>query len=173
MHAKLKIIFVILAIAIGLLILTINIEKYKVKNNTEITEAQKVVYSNEKYGFKISLPSGWEGYSVVKSNWKGDTVNSKGEVSLGAVSGEEILVRHPLWTQENPRQDIPIMIFTLSQWEDMQSDVFHIGAAPINPSELGRNFRYVFAIPARYNFAYLPGYEEVDQILQSKSLKAF
>ena len=70
-------------------------------------------------------------------------------------------------------QDIPVMIFTLNQWEDLWQEKFHIGAAPIPPSELGRNARYVFALPARYNFAFPPGYEEVEQIIQSKPLKTF
>lgn len=137
-----------------------------VKNGT-------VFYKNEKYGFSFSLPNSWGGYNIIENDWEGDVVNSKGEVSLRAVSGPKILIRHPLWKTENPRQDIPVMVFTLAQWNDMQTDKFHVGAAPINPSELGRNSKYVFALPARYNFAYLTGFEEVDQILESKPLKAF
>jgi hypothetical protein len=45
-----------------------------------------------------------------------------------------------------------------------------VSAAPIPPSELGRNSSYVFALPARYNFAFLPGYEAVDKLLQGKPL---
>jgi hypothetical protein len=37
---------------------------------------------------------------------------------------------------------------------------------------LGRNNRYVFALPARYNFAFPEGYEEVEKILESKPLEA-
>ncbi len=55
----------------------------------------------------------------------------------------------------------------------MELDKFHIGSAPINPSELGRNTKYVFALPARYNFAYLTGYEEVEEIIGDKSFSAF
>jgi hypothetical protein len=47
-----------------------------------------------------------------------------------------------------------------------------VSAAPIGPSELGRNTNYVFALPARYNFAYLPGWEEVDETVQHKPLQA-
>ena len=60
-----------------------------------------------------------------------------------------ISIRHPQWTAENPRQDIPIMIFTIEQWNSLQQEKFHIGAAPIGPTELNRNEKYVFAIPAR------------------------
>ena len=62
------------------------------------------------------------------------------------------------------------MIFTISQWNALQQDKFHIGAAPIGPSELGRNSRYVFALPARYNFAFPTGYQEVEKILKSNPL---
>jgi hypothetical protein len=63
------------------------------------------------------------------------------------------------------------MVFTIAQWNDLQNDKFHIGAAPIGPSELGRNSKYVFALPARYNFSFLPGFEEVEDILNGKPLK--
>jgi hypothetical protein len=102
-------------------------------------------------------------------------------MSLGATDGQNytseigplILIRHPLWTEKNPRQDIPVMVFTINQWTNMQNDAFHIGAAPINPSELGRNDNYVFALPARYNFAYQTGFEEVDQLIRANNLKTF
>lgn len=64
------------------------------------------------------------------------------------------------------------MVFTRKQWDALQKDAFHIGAAPIGPSELGRNHKYVLALPARYNFTDLPGLEEVDQIVRGKSLHA-
>jgi hypothetical protein len=65
------------------------------------------------------------------------------------------------------------MVFTLQQWNSLQSDMFHIGAAPIGPSELTRNNSYVFALPARYNFAFPPGYQEVEEILRNKPLTTF
>ena len=65
------------------------------------------------------------------------------------------------------------MVFTLDQWDRLNKDEFHIGAAPINPSELGRNKDYVFALPARYNYAFPLGYEEVEQILRGNYFKVF
>jgi hypothetical protein len=65
------------------------------------------------------------------------------------------------------------MIFTMAQWEALQSEKFHIGAAPMGPKELGRNSKYVFALPARYNYAFPEGFEEVDAILESGALKAY
>ena len=96
-------------------------------------------------------------------------------MKTGAVSetGVMLSIRHPLWTSSSPRQDIPIFIFSLTQWNSLTKEVFHIGAAPIPPSELGRNGRYVFALPARYNYAFPTGYQEVEQILQSNPLHPY
>jgi len=65
------------------------------------------------------------------------------------------------------------MIFTLDQWELVQEENISLGAAPIPPSELGRNDRYVFALPARYNYEFPIGFEEVEEILKSNPLHAF
>jgi hypothetical protein len=86
-------------------------------------------------------------------------------------TGPEIFIRNPAWTEKEPTQDIPIMVFTLEQWNELKQEKFHIGAAPIGPSELGRNSKYVFVLPARYNFAFLKGFEEVEKILAEKPLK--
>jgi hypothetical protein len=80
---------------------------------------------------------------------------------------------HPESTAEHPRQEIPIMVFSIPQWDQMQAGEWHVGAAPILPLELGRNSRYVFALPARYNYAFPEGWEEVDQILQENPLVTF
>ena len=63
------------------------------------------------------------------------------------------------------------MVFTIKQWKALQNGKFHIGAAPVKPSELGRNEKYVFALPPRYNYAFLLGYEEVNEILVNHPLK--
>ena len=64
------------------------------------------------------------------------------------------------------------MIFTQKPWEEAQSEELQVGAAPVPPSELARNENYVFALPARYNFAYPRGFEEVDKIIQEGAVKA-
>ncbi|AET67798.1 hypothetical protein Desor_2196 [Desulfosporosinus orientis DSM 765] len=63
------------------------------------------------------------------------------------------------------------MIFTLDQWNSLQQGKYHIGPAPIDPSELGRNNSYVFALPARYNYAVLAGVQEVESILDGHPLE--
>ena len=55
----------------------------------------------------------------------------------------------------------------------IQQEKISVSAAPIPPSELGRNNKYVFALPARYNYSFPIGYEEVDKILKENPLKAF
>lgn len=128
-------------------------------------------YTNAKYGFSFSLPTSWEGYSIIPNTWSGDTNGPNGDMVVA--TGPMVSIRHPLWTSQNPRQDIPIMIFTIQQWNDLQQGNFHIGAAPVGPSELGRNANYVFVLPARYNYASPIGWEEVGQILNSSPLHAF
>ncbi len=130
-----------------------------------IPSTSSVEYRNTEYGFSFPLPDSWKEYSIVTSTWKG--LYSTQTVETGPM----ISIRHPLWTKENPRQDIPIMVFTVQQWSDILADKFHIGAAPIGPSELGRNAKYVFALPARYNFVFPTGFEEVEQILLTKPLQ--
>ena len=132
--------------------------------------SDKVIYQNTQYGFDFTLPVSWKGYTIVTDKWEGYTPDDTEGQKL-VTSGPLISIRHPEWTKETPRQDIPIMVFTLSQWESLQKDEFHIGAAPIGPSELGRNSKYVFALPARYNYAFPAGYEEVEQILSSNALQ--
>jgi len=129
-----------------------------------------ILYKNTKYGFNFTLPVSWKGYSVIEDKWTGQTIDSKKSVSS---EGPKILIRNPLWTKEVLRQDIPIMIFTLSEWSLIQEEKLSVGAAPMSPSELGRNEEYVFALPARYNFAYPVGFEEVQKILESKPLRVF
>lgn len=127
----------------------------------------RTVYTNDQYGFRFSLPDTWQGFSVITDTWAGFPPGDEAASETGPL----ISIRHPLWTEDTPRQDIPIMIFTLEQWDALQAGDFHIGAAPIGPSELARNDTYVFALPARYNFAFPEGYEEVEDILRGDPLE--
>lgn len=165
-----KNIIIILIIILGIVALIFGL---MFLSNKTTTVSDSVEYRNTTYGFSFSLPESWRGYTIVEGEWKGDSMDVKGNALLGAEKGPLISIRHPLWTAASPRQDVLVMVFTLQEWSDMQEDKFHIGAAPINPSELGRNSKYVFGLPARYNFAYQSGFEEVDQLIRANSLKAF
>lgn len=132
----------------------------------------KLEYRNEAYGFSVALPESWREYSVSVDKWTGYAAGDElGEIPFA--DGPVFSIHGPEWRGAGTYQDIPIMVFTLDQWEMLRQEKFHIGAAPIGPSELGRNSRYVFSLPARYNYAFPPGYEEIDEIIQSKPLKAF
>lgn len=135
------------------------------KEEIDLNEPEDNLYENAEYGFTFALPESWEGYQIVSDSWEGISTDQQ-QIENGLI----LLIRHPEWTEEKPRQDIPIMIFTLKQWSSLEKDEFHIGAAPIGPTILGQNNEYVFALPARYNFAFLEGYEEVETILENNPL---
>ena len=131
-----------------------------------------IIYKDATYGFSITLPQSWEGYIVTSDTWNGYTQDElKGDVIIE--QGPLIRIQHPDSNPEHPRQDIPIMVFTIPQWEGLQGGSWWVGAAPIGPSELARNNLYVFALPARYNYAFLEGWEEVEQILQKQPIQTF
>ena len=125
-----------------------------------------IEYRNTEYGFSFSLPAGWKGYSIITDTWQG---YNNGNSELIVEQGPTISIRHPLWTSENPRQDIPIMVFTLAQWNSLQQNNYSVSAGVIY-TELGRNAKYVFALYSRYNFAQMPGIEEVKTILEGNPL---
>jgi hypothetical protein len=136
-------------------------------SSTSPDVSNSIVYENTQYGFRFKLPASWKGYSIVTSKWEGIALTGGSVVETGPI----ISIRDPKWTAKTPRQDIPIMVFTLNQWNLLQQEVFHIGAAPLNPSELGRNNYYVFALPARYNYSFPAGYKEVENILSNHPLQ--
>lgn len=141
------------------LITSVNLGKYEDNNIVQ--------YRNNLYGFSISLPEDWKDYSIITDNWEG--LKDGNNIAAGPL----LSIRHPKWSQQEPRQDIPIMVLTLSQWNSLRQEEFHIGAAPVGPKELARNKSYVFALPARYNYAFPAGYEEVEKILNNNSFQAF
>jgi hypothetical protein len=65
------------------------------------------------------------------------------------------------------------MVFTKAQCQSNKEGRLSVSAAPIDPSELGRNAKYVFALPPRFNYALLDGWEEVGEIIQNHPLQTF
>jgi hypothetical protein len=129
---------------------------------------QTLVYKNTKYGFSFTLPQTWEGYTILTDKWEGGD-REKGDVDRGPV----ISIRHPGWTKESPRQDIPIMIFTIAQWDAMDHGSLSVGTAPVGPAELGRNRKYVFALAPRSSNTKFVGVDEVNEILRHDPLRPF
>jgi len=134
------------------------------KHQAGTKQAGTIEYRNKDYGFSFTLPASWQGYSVRWTHWLG-SVPGHGDT----LQGPQLIFRHPEWTQDNPREDIPIMIFTIAQWE--QDPI--ASAAPIGPSELGRNRKYVFAVMPRWDYDFSEGYEEAEKILTPASLHTF
>ncbi|MDK2867540.1 MAG: hypothetical protein PWP38_1855 [Clostridiales bacterium] len=137
------------------------------------------IYQNDVYGFKVALPAWWKDYQIIDAEWKADVFDEEGNrVEDQTVTGPKIIIRNPAYTAEVPTEDMPILILTHEQWLAMQEggengmETLHIGAAPMPPSLLAENDQYVFALPARYNFDYLKGYEEVDALLQGGAVEA-
>lgn len=136
---------------------------------------KSVVYTNKKYGFRFSLPESWRGYSISIGEWEGGdgrTYQSHEDVPPPQ-KGPFISIGHPRSTEGNPRQNILIMVFTKAQWQLVEEDKLIVSAAPIGPSELGRNAKYVFALPPRFNYGLIDGWEEVNEIIQNHPLQAF
>lgn len=134
---------------------------------------RSVVYINKKFGFRFLLPESWRGYSIVAGEWEGGDGRTyqPGEAMPPAQKGPLILIGHPLSTEADPRQNIPIMIFTRTQWHLIEDDKLIVSAAPIGPSEIGRNAKYVFALPPRYDYALPTGWEEVAEIIRHHPLR--
>jgi len=128
-----------------------------------------ITYGNQMYGFNFSLPADWKGYSIVKDSWTGNYLDG----SSKTITGPVIKIRNPLWTKAKPYEDIPVMVFTIDEWSAITQEKLSVSAAPIAPSELGRNQTFVFALPARYNYDFNIGFEEVEQIIQNDPLQAW
>jgi hypothetical protein len=126
-----------------------------------------VQYLNKDYGFRFALPDSWKDYKVVADSWSGRDGSSNGPTEKGPI----VVLRNPKWTKDHPTQDIPIMVFTMAQWKKIDNEEMSVSAAPIGPSELGRNSKYVFALPARYDFGDGDDKEEVYAILNGHPLQ--
>jgi len=125
-----------------------------------------VVYRNAQYGFCVDLPARWAGYEVIEEKWE------SGTASGGApASGLKLRFRSPRWTKDDPREDIPILVFTTAQWRLVQKEKLIVSAAPIGPQALAQSESYVFALPPRWNYDNLPGLDDANQIAAGKFLR--
>lgn len=140
-----------------------------------VSAAYPITYVSNAYGFTFSLPADWQGYTIVTSTWTGTVEGACPAKGCPSVTGPEVLIRNPKWTTADPYQDIPILVFTHSEWNAVSttSPMLVVSAAPIPPSELGENAKYVFALPPRYDYAYPNGWQEVESIIASNPLRAF
>ena len=116
------------------------------------------------------FPENWKGYTVEKSTWDG----------WGIGDNEGTTAHGPMLTIKNIKdkdelQPIPIMIFTSEQWalaSDERGGGLSVSAAPVPPTKIGQNAKYVFALPPRW--VGFMDYERQDEAVEStKTFKAF
>jgi len=125
-------------------------------------------YNNNEYGFTLTMPESWKDYSIVKEVWNGELLvapNTK-------YQGPKIIIRNPNWTEAKHYQDIPVMVFTPAEWKLIVEENLGVSAAPIGPSKLGENDKYVFALPPRWlGFTDDMGQDQAAEIV--KTFKAY
>ena len=107
-------------------------------------------YHNAQYDFTFFLPASWQGYSVLIHQWDAALYSADNQRVVGTERGPIIVFRNPEWRAGEPYQDIPIMIFTRSQWDALHSGKFFPYAGGVI-SEMYHNHKYVFGIYSRYN----------------------
>jgi len=126
----------------------------------------QVFYHNVQYDFTFFLPAIWQGYSVLVQQWEGRTYLAAADKVVVTEHGPVIVLRHPQWKAGDHYQDIPIEVFTRSQWEAYHQGRFSIGAGGIE-EEIGHNPKYVFATSSRFNADdTVKGWKEADDIVE-------
>jgi len=115
---------------------------------------REFTYTNQTYGFSLILPKDWKNFTIVP-----------GTVQFG----ETVTLRHPNWSKENPYMDVPILVYPIEQWKKWEATNFegYPTAAPMGPTERGRNAKYVFATAPRYNYSFAIGWEAVETAIES------
>ena len=156
-----------------ILVLSAGLIYYFYQNKAEVEETPtqdtiSITYKSTQYGFTFYLPENWQGYSIFQTTWNGTALNS-----TAPQSGPKLLIRNPKWTAGAPYEDLPILVFTIAQWNGYLLENFSVSAAPIPATELGRNNVYVFALPPRWNYDYSLGYQEATDIIAGNPLHPF
>jgi hypothetical protein len=109
-----------------------------------------VLYHNTRYNFTFCLPTSWQGYSVLIQQWQGETYSPVRDAAAMTEHGPAIVLRNPNWKADAPCLDIPIMVFSRSQWQAEHQGKFSVGAGGIE-EEITHTSKYVFAISSRFN----------------------
>jgi len=122
-------------------------------------------YHNAQYGLTFFLPADWKGYSILMQQWNAQLESADYQKVIGAERGPIIMLRNPRWKTGEPCQDIPILVFTRSQWDDVKPERLFVGAGG-SDYEISHNAQYVFGINSRHNWGELKGWEETGKIVQ-------
>lgn len=133
---------------------------FKFTENDEVADWK--TYRNEKYGFEINLLESWRGYKILEESWRGTTLDGNSTRH----EGPKIIIRNPKWSESEIWQDIPILVFTKFEWQLIEDKNLNIFAAPIAPSKLGENNKYVFSLPPRWvGFTDVLGQDKAQKII--------
>jgi hypothetical protein len=122
-------------------------------------------YHNAQYDFTFFLPASWQGYSVLPQQWEAQIRSADTREVVGSEHGPVIVLRDPHWKASEPYQDIPILVFTRSQWDaEHQGKFFPYAGGVI--FEMQHNDNYVFGIYSRFNADdTVKGWKEADDIV--------
>jgi len=124
-------------------------------------------YYNSQYDFTFFLPASWRGYSVLIQQW-----NASQTDSTMPEHGPVIVIRHPQWKINDIYQDIPVRVFTRSQWEADRHGKFAIDAGGFE-EEIEHNREFVFVISSRFNTEELKASKEADDVVtQNRNVNA-
>jgi hypothetical protein len=93
-------------------------------------------YQNDTYGFIVAFPQDWKGMSVK------ETADTNGHYITFQYPNQDV--------STTSRQWIPISIYSYDVWNKIQKGEIVVSAAPFPPGEIGRNAKWVFALPPRW-----------------------
>jgi len=125
-----------------------------------------ILYHSAQYAFTFLLPASWQGYSALIQQWDMQGYLAAADEVVVIKHGPVIVLRHPQWKASDHYQDIPILVFTRSQWEAHHQGRFGIGAGGVE-EEIGHNPKYVFAISSRFNADdSVKGWREANEIVE-------
>ena len=105
-------------------------------------------YHNRQYDFTFFLPADWKGYSVLMREWDAELTSVDYQKVIGIERGPMIVLRNPRWTAGKPYNDIPILVFTRSQWDLVKPQRLMVGAGGFD-YEISHNAKFVFGINNR------------------------
>jgi hypothetical protein len=130
-----------------------------------------IVYRNTQYGFCFRLPADWKGYSITVRKWSGGILSTGDPPKI--MQGPLIVIRHPAWTEDDPYQDIPIMVFTRAQWRVKQKYGVITSASGVDWGTFGSNTIYVFKQPDRWvGYTDDKGWREVEDLMMTDPFQA-
>ena len=87
-------------------------------SNQPATSSNSLIYKNDQYRFSMTLPADFIGYKVTES---------------AIPYGHSIIIRNPLWSNDNKYMDIPVLIYDVKTYNAWIANNFegYPTAAPI------------------------------------------